>query len=222
MSSTVTLRPAPARAEPTAWELLQRAQGFVQKWPEGFRGFRARLLCATSDEAVEGAVIVACGREPVVDLDPPGLRQLVHTRLLDCADERTPRFFKDGDGRFAVRREPDVDGERWIRVERPDATIRYRLDVRGRIGAVERLDRQCQRLTVIEEYARATPGRVLPARRQTTTRAISTGARLAWEELREAHCRVDHVWLPAAWDLVAGNASGSHALRFEVLAHRLL
>jgi hypothetical protein len=106
-------------------------------------------------------VIVACGREPVVDLDPPGLRQLVHTRLLDCADERTPRFFKDGDGRFAVRREPDVDGERWIRVERPDATIRYRLDVRGRIGAVERLDRQCQRFTVIEEYARATPGRVL-------------------------------------------------------------
>ena len=75
---------------------------------------------------------------------------------------------------------------------------------------------------MIEEYARATPGRVLPARRQTTTRAVPTGARLAWEQLREVHCRVDHVWLPAAWDIVAGTASSSHALRFEVLAHQLL
>ncbi len=222
MSATLTLASVGAPPEPQAWELLQRAQGFLQKWPEGFRGFRARLRCDGADGGVEGTVVVACGREPLVDLDPPDLRQIARARLLDCAAERTPRFFKDGDGRFTVRGEPDVGGERWIRVERPDGTIRYRLDVRGRIVAVERLDPDCHHLTVIEEYARATPGRVLPARRQTTTREIRTGARLAWEQLREAHCRVDHVWLPAAWDIVAETAQGSRALRVEVLAHQLL
>jgi hypothetical protein len=135
----------------------------------------------------------------------------VRARLVDCIEERTPRFFKDGDGRFAVRREADVDGESWIRVERPDETIRYRLDGRDRIVAVDRLDRECQRLTVIEEYARATPGRVLPALRHTTTREIPTGARRAWEQLREAHCRVDHVWLPAVWEITAETVVGSRS-----------
>ncbi|MGH7359348.1 MAG: hypothetical protein ACREJR_11095, partial [Candidatus Rokuibacteriota bacterium] len=76
--------------------------------------------------------------------------------------------------------------------------------------------------TVIEEYARATPGRVLPARRRTTTHDRWTGACLAREELPETHCRVEHVWLPTRWELTAETAAGSRALRLEVFAHQLL
>jgi hypothetical protein len=122
--------------ELSAWGLLQRAQGYVQKWPEGFRGYRAAIRWDAADAVAEGAVVVACGRDPVIELDAPGSRGLILGRLLDLADERTPRFFKDGDGRFAVLADGDPDGGQWIRVERPDGFARYRLDGRGRIGAI--------------------------------------------------------------------------------------
>lgn len=202
--------------------LLQRAQGFLQKWPEGFRGYRARLRCDAVDGLAEGGVVVACGREPDVDLGPPGLQRLVQDRIRELIDERTPRFFKDGDGQFVVLPEPGADGERWIRVERPAALLRYRLDARGRIGAIERLESGRQTLTVIEEYARATPGRVLPARRRTSARDTGTGACLGRAQLREAHCRVDHVWLPASWEIVAECERESRPLRVELFAHQLL
>jgi hypothetical protein len=222
MSPTVS--PARAIAPPhvPAWSLLQRAQGFLQKWPEGFRGYRAGIRWSAADGAAEGAVVVACGRAPVIELGAPEALRLVRARLLELVDERTPRFFKDGDGRFTVLSEPDVDGERWLRVERPDGTVRYRLDARGRIGAVERVGQGRQTLTLIDEYARATPGRVLPARRRTTTWDARTGACLGREELREAHCRVDHVWLPVSWEVVSESGLLSQAFRVEVFAHQLL
>jgi hypothetical protein len=55
-------------------------------------------------------VVVACGRDPVVELDAPASRRLILARLLDLVDERPPRFFKDGDGRFAVLADGDPDG----------------------------------------------------------------------------------------------------------------
>ena len=111
-----------------------------------------------------------------VELEPSDIRARIRARLIELAEERTPRFFKDGDGQFAVCPEPDPEGERWIRVERPGCATRYRLDPRGRIGAIERVERERQSLTVIEEYARATPGRVLPAS-AGSTRATSGRAR---------------------------------------------
>jgi hypothetical protein len=165
---------------------------------------------------------VACGREPVIDLGPPDLRRVVRARIVELIDQRTPRFFKDGDGQFAVLPEPDADGEQWIRVERPGGIVRYRLDARGRIGAIERLELERQTLTVIEEYARATPGRVLPGRRRTSAWNPRTGACLGREQLREAHCRVDHVWLPGSREIVAECDRESRPLREELLAHQLL
>ena len=100
--------------------------------------------------------------------------------------------------------------------------MRYRLDARGRIGAVERLEPGRQTLTVIEEYARATPGGCLPARRRTSARDIRTGACLGREQFREAHCRVDHVWLPRAGRSSLSASRGLTALRVEFSSHQLL
>ena len=218
----VSLPRAATTPESVARILLQRAQGFLQKWPEGFRGCRARIRCEARGCVTEGGVLVACGREPAVELEPSDIRARIRARLIELAEERTPRFFKDGDGQFAVYPEPDPEGERWIRVERPGCATRYRLDPRGRIGAIERVERERQSLTVIEEYARATPGRVLPASRRIDARDVRTGACLGRERLLESLCRVDHVWLPAGWEIVAECESESRALRVELFAHQLL
>jgi hypothetical protein len=227
VTSATLAMPLPGAAttpESVARMLLQRAQGFLQKWPEGFRGYRARARCDTPGGVTEGGVLVAAGRAPLVELEPPDIRARIRARLVELAEERTPRFFKDGDGRFAVHPEADLDGERWIRVERPGGATRYRLDPRGRIGAIERVARGRRSLTVIEEYARATPGRVLPARRRIDARDLLTGACLGRERLVESHCRVDHVWLPARWEIVAECEceSEARALRVELFAHQLL
>ena len=87
---------------------------------------------------------------------------------------------------------------------------------------LQALERGGVTLTVIEEYARATPGRVLPARRRTTTRDLRTGVRLGWEQVVEAHCRLDHVWLPSTWEVTAETTAGSHVFRLELFAHQLL
>jgi hypothetical protein len=75
---------------------------------------------------------------------------------------------------------------------------------------------------VIDEYSRATPGRVLPARRITTRWDVQTGACLGREELRESHCRVDHVWLPAWWEVITESERVPQAFRVELSDHRLL
>ena len=221
-TQAVSLPRAAATPESVARILLQRAQGFLQKWPEGFRGYRARVRCEASGGVAEGSVLVASGREPLIDLEPPAFRARVRARLIELAEERTPRFFKDGDGQFAVYPEPDLEGQGWIRVERPGCATRYRLDPRGRIGAIERTEDQQRSLTVIDEYARATPGRVLPASRRIDARDIRTGACLGRQRLLESHCRVDHVWLPASWVVIAECESESPALRVELFAHQLL
>jgi hypothetical protein len=218
----VSLPQVSATAESVARVLLQRAQGFLQKWPEGFRGYSARVRCDAAGGVTEGAVVVACGWEPVVELESSPARALVQARLQELIEERTPRFFKDGDGQFAVYPEPDLEGEPWIRVERPGGATRYRLDARGRIGVIERTEHQRQSVTVIEEYARATPGRVLPARRRTNTRDLRTGACLGRGRLLESHCRVDHVWLPVGWEIINECEREPRALRVELFAHQLL
>jgi hypothetical protein len=67
-------------------------------------------------------VAAAGGRDFAIDLELPAFHDAVRARFLAHVDERTPRFFKDGDRRYTVRTEPGPEGERWIRVERPDAT----------------------------------------------------------------------------------------------------
>ena len=79
MNATLDFPRVDRGLESEARGLLQRAQGFLQKWPEGFRGYRARLRCDAVDGLVEGGVVVACGREPAVELGPPGLQRLVRT-----------------------------------------------------------------------------------------------------------------------------------------------
>ena len=99
----VSLSRAATTPESVARILLQRAQGFLQKWPEGFRGYRARVRCEARGCVTEGGVLVASGRDPAVELEPSDIRARIRA----------------GDGQFAVYPEPDPKGERWIRVERP-------------------------------------------------------------------------------------------------------
>ena len=85
-----------------ARRLLQRAQGAFQKWPERFAGFCAQIQCRTRGQKASGWVQVSPGHGVEVHLPDAELRLLAQTLLGRLMDERTPHFFKDGDGRYPI------------------------------------------------------------------------------------------------------------------------
>jgi hypothetical protein len=193
---------APAQAslrdDRRARALLQRAQGALQKWPEGFTGFRARLTVAAEGLEHAGWATVRAGGAVDVDVADDGSRNWLGTFLAEIVAERTPSFFKDGDGRFPITfdeaaRDP---GEEWLLVHHgPAAPLRYRLDARGRLCQREESGAAGHHVRTYEAFVRATPGRVLPVRRSTV---IYEAGRIVRSELVEdAHCCVRHAWLPA-------------------------
>src|SRR6266508_135050 len=98
---------APVQDDTRARRLLQCAQGAFQKWPETFAGFSAALRVLEGDRAIAGHVRVFTGGRVDVSLPHAALRARVEAALRAISHARTPRFFKDADGRFPISFEPD-------------------------------------------------------------------------------------------------------------------
>ena len=204
--------------------LLQRAQGAFQKWPEGFHGFHAALTVTLEGRERTGRALVGPRGEIEITLSDAAAQEWVRAVLAEIVAERTPRFFKDGDGRFPVAFEPatgaDGLGPRLI-VHRGDGTpIRYRLDERARLRECEREEEGQRRVETYESFCRATPGRVLPARRSTVF--YDTSGIVRTELIEDTHRRVCHTWLPATRRVQISrlDATSIREARFD--AHALL
>ena len=186
--------------DPAARCLLRKAQGAFQKWPEGFAGFRAAITCETPRGLVAGHVTVLPPGRVDVSCDDPGLRARLRDMLGGIALDRTPRFFDEGDGRFPISFGDERDHVlgRAVNVHARLGQLRYWIDASARIRQVERIARGVRVITTFETFARATPGRVLPAQSTTRTWDVASGALLSCESFHDSHRRVDHVWLPSA------------------------
>ena len=222
---TETLMALPAQDEALARRLLQRAQGACQKWPEGFAGFRAQIQCRTSGQNAFGWVQVSPGQGVEVHLPDAALRCLVQTMLVRLVDERTPRFFKDGDGRDPITLDAEHGhpvGKR-IHVHRRDGErLTYWIDTAGRIRYVEREVEGQRMVTAFEEYTRATPGRVLPTRVTTAWFDLESGVCIRSETIVDTHCRVNYVWLPATQHVTTIGLNTIQTVLLTLDAHTLL
>jgi len=222
---TETLMALPLQDDALARRLLQRAQGAFQKWPEGFAGFCAQLQCRTSGRNASGWVQVSPGRRVEVHLPDAELRRLAQTLLTRLVDERTPRFFKDGDGRYPITLDAEHGhpfGKR-IQVHRRDGErLAYWINTAGRIRYVEREVEGKRMVTAFEEYTRATPGRVLPTRVTTAWFDIESGGCLRAETIVDTHCRVNYVWLPATEQVTITEINATQTVLLALDAHTLL
>jgi hypothetical protein len=153
------------------------------------------------------------------------LRHFVQSTLERLAGERTPRFFKDGDGRFLLTLDTASDQHQGTRIQvhhHHGKRVVYGLDSTGRLRFVEREVAGLRSVMVFEEYVRTAPGRVLPIRLTTAWFDVANGAHLGSELVSDTHRRVDHVWLPASRHIVRTGRNGSQALRLELDDHTLL
>lgn len=209
---TASLPGAPSTLadDPSARGLLRRAQGAFQKWPEGFAGFRASVACDTPHGVVPAEVLVVPPGRVDVTCEDVALRAVLTDMLWGIAVDRTPRFFDEGDGRFPISfcdSGDDAATGRPINVHARLGQLRYWIDPAGRIRQVERIARGLRLVTRFEAFARATPGRVLPAQTTTSTWDLATGAVIVSEAIHDSHCRIDHVWLPAARHITMARSS---------------
>ena len=220
-----TLIALPAQDEALARRLLQRAQGACQKWPEGFAGFRAQIQCRTSGQSASGWLQVSPGQRVEVHLPDAALRRLAQTMLARLVDERMPRFFKDGDGRYPITLDAEHGhpfGKR-IQVHRRDGErLAYWIDTAGRIRYVEREVEGQRMVTAFEEYTRATPGRVLPTRVTTAWFDLESGVCIRSETIVDTHCRVNYVWLPATQHVTTIGINTIQTVLLTLDAHTLL
>ncbi len=220
-----TLFVPPLQDHLLARSLLQRAQGALQKWPEEFVGFWAHLHCWSSTREVHGWLQLVLGRRLKVCLPDVELRDFVQTTLERLVDERTPRFFKDGDGRFLLTLDaaPHQPQGTRIQVHHPyGKRVVYSLDGAGRLRSVEREAAGLRSVMVFEEYMRTTPGRLLPTRLTTAWFDVASGTHLGSELVSDTHLRLAHVWLPASRHIVRTGLNDTQVLRLELDGHTLL
>ena len=150
-----------------------------------------------------GSALVGPRGEVEVEISDEAARDWANAVLAEIAAERVPRFFKDGDGRFPIAFEAPLDaagggpGSRLVvhRGVHGLAPIRYELDERARLRACERSERGERRVETYESFCRATPGRILPARRSTVV--YDAHGLVRTELVEDTHLRVSHTWLPA-------------------------
>jgi hypothetical protein len=233
MASTPVMSPvlAPAPtfpgrpvADPGAARLLERAHGAIQKWPEDFAGFRAIAHCRIGCRESAGPVWVRPGGSARVDIPDAALAAWTEAALADVSSRQTPRFFKDGDGRFPVAFGPEDDHPlgRLVLVHLgPAEYIAYRIDRAGRMRLEERVAGGIRSVTTVDEFARATPGRVLPKRLTRSSWELRTGAVVESQSIEASYCRIASVWLPVS--RVADRAApASTAAAMELSDHHLL
>jgi hypothetical protein len=208
-----------------ARRILQCAQGAFQKWPEGFAGFSAAIRCREGGAAVDGEVSVFIGGRVELRLPHDGaLAAWVGRALGAIAWARTPRFFKDGEGRFPITFEPDPHPlGRGVRVHLGGAGWRtYRFDPKGRIRQQENAEPATRAAMRYDELMRACPGRVLPTRIQILTWDIAAQTVVETTDIEDAYQRCQHVWLPVRRRATVVHGQDRRELGFELSGHVLL
>jgi hypothetical protein len=220
-----TLLESGARDDVHARCLLQRAQGTLQKWPEGFRGFAATVQCGDGHDKVRGEFRVFTGGE--VEVDPPdtAISAWARSALSAISLARTPQFFKDGDGRFPITFEPEDDHPlgRGVRVHLGGGAYRaYRIDAKSRIRHQEHVEPTRRAAAIYHELIRACPGRVLPTRTHLFQWDVMTGNPTEMADIDDAYERRDHVWLPVCRRTTLARGTARRELVLELSHHAWL
>lgn len=208
-----------------ARRLLQCAQGALQKWPEGFRGFSATIQCEDGQNRVSGAVRVFTGGDVEVDLPDTAVSAWATGALSAISLARTPQFFKDGDGQFPITFEPEDDHPlgRAVRVHLGGSAYRaYRIDAKGRIRHQEHVEPTRRAAATYEALVRACPGRVLPTRTHILEWDVMTQTPIETAEVEDAYERRDHVWLPVCRRTTVARAAARRELVLELSRHAWL
>jgi hypothetical protein len=88
--------------DPKAREMLRRANERTYRWPKGFGGFSADLVCTQAGKISKGRVEIKSARDVQVILDDDALQKWAEGQIGMMAIHRSARPFEEADGRFKL------------------------------------------------------------------------------------------------------------------------
>lgn len=160
-----------------------------------------------------------------IHLADSGLAAFAEQTLRGISLAGPPRFFNDTDGRFPITAAADDDHPLGLRVEvhvPGGPAVTYRIDAAGRIRLEEQACEGERIVTTVEEFARTTPGRLLPVRLTVTRRHAGRAAGIRSEAVRDSHCRRDHVWRPERRAVTINGCGPTHSWLLTLERHSLI
>lgn len=196
-----------------------------QKWPEGFAGFAAAITCCEGQDRVDGEVRVFTHGRVDLRLEHRRLFAWAQASLRAISMARTPRFFKDGDGRFPITFEPEDEHPlgRRVRVHLGGRAWRtYRIDAKGRIRQRENAEPTKCVTATYDALGRTCPGRVLPSRIHILSRGVGSQSLIETAEIDDVYERRDHVWLPVCRRSTVAHGPDRREVVLELAGHVLL
>ena len=85
-----------------AREILRRANEKTYRWPMGFSGFSADLICEQVGQVSKGQLQLKSARELTVRLDDESLQKWAEGQIGMMATHRGARPFEESDGRYSL------------------------------------------------------------------------------------------------------------------------
>jgi len=131
---------------PEAKALLRQAFEKTARWPEGFRGFSADLVCQDNGVTYKGSVQIPLPGDATVRLEgaPENIQKWAQNQVSMMAGHRAFRTFEMSDGRYAITfgKEDEHPLGRQILIHGDGMNSRYRI----KDDRIQQIDRATERM----------------------------------------------------------------------------
>jgi hypothetical protein len=183
--------------EPDARALLRGAFERTYRWPKGFGGFRADLICTQPGLSAKGTVEVKSPREVTVRCDDETLQEWAEGQIAMMAVHRGPRTFEESDGRHVLTLGAD-DGHpmgRLLKIHGDGMNSCYRI-LEDRITQINRGMERMKFTINVEDSLATQDGRFLTTRYVVYYFSPADGRLLNAESFADRHAVVNGIYLP--------------------------
>lgn len=208
----------------TAHDLLRRAHARGYRFPENFKGFRAKIVFHKDAEQVTGTVEVTSPREVTLHLETATEnKQWAQREIASMAGHRWYSRFEESDGRYTLTLGPDDNHLRGRQILIHDDAFHssYRV-LNDAIIQINRTMGQAQFTINIQEHVILADNQRLPGH-FTVTYWDTEQKRLTRTDIYSDRYRdVDGIYCPAMRRVITADDSGLVARRIELSEHVLL
>jgi hypothetical protein len=212
-----------ATDDPQARALLRRAFEKTYRWPAGFGGFRAELVCVQAGLTAKGRVEVKSPREVSVDCDNEVLKEWAQGQISMMAVHRGPRSFEESDGKYVLTLGED-DGHpmgRLLKIHGDGMNSRYRV-LDDRLTQINRGMERMKFTINVEDSLTTQDGRYLTTRYVVYYFNPADGGLKNAESFADRHAVVNGLYLPGVRRISSVEEGELITRELRFTAHELL
>lgn len=209
--------------DPIAREQLQRAFEKTSRWPQGFKGFTADLMCQESQRISNGSVTVKSPRDVTVRLEHEDLQKWADGQIGMMAVHRGPRTFEESDGKYSIAfgEEDHHPLGRLLMIHGDGMNSAYRIKD-DRITQINRSMERVKFTINVEDSLTTNDGKALTTRYTVFYFMPNTGELRQVESYSDSHAVVNGIYLPGIRRVSYNEDGAVMTRRLSFEHHRLI